>query len=151
MTKALFATLLGVASTVAAPGHAQQSAVPPLAAVGTVRTYFDALRRMDERAVGAVTVGRATVDTQDVIDQIRAEAKRNRVGVELQLADLFVKPLRDPGATRVEALFNLQVIARKWFFTKVARELRGRATFYFTGPRDAARPKITDIKLDLFG
>lgn len=151
MSNALSVAAAGLMLLVAAPSPAQQSVVPPLLAVGTVRSYFDAFRRLDDGALNAVTVGQATSDTRGMIDQIREEARRHNVKVELQLADLSVVPPRSDGANRVEAWFDMQVIAKKWFFSKVARELKGRATFYFgNGAAAGDALKITGIKLDLF-
>ncbi len=151
MSKALSVGVFGLLVSLCATARAQPDPSAPAGAEGAVRRYFDALRRMDDRAVSAVTEGRATVDTRGVIAQIRDEARRNSVGVELKLAELHVVPIVDDTAAHAVALFDLRVIARKWFFSKVARELRGRATFTFASSVDDSPPKITDIKLDLFG
>ena len=151
MSKALSVAAVGALLLVTAPAPAQPVTVSPPLAAGAVRYYFDALRRLDDGALQAMTAGQATSDTRDILVQIREQARRANVKVELQLADLSVTPMRSDGDNHIEAWFDMQVIAKKWFFSKVARELRGRATFYF-GDDSAGgdRLKITGIKLDLY-
>jgi|SRR5579871_312366 len=157
-SKALLVTLVAACGCVASSAPARAQSWPlsigrNALAAGIVRSYFDALRRQDEATLRKFTVGDAAKDTHDVLARIHAEAKQKDVGVELRLSSLAVSPrvTADSSTTAVDARFSIDVIAKKWFFTKVARELRGRATFYVgnNAASDPSGAKIVGIKLYL--
>jgi hypothetical protein len=124
----------------------------PAAAAGVVRSYFEAFRRQDARALGKFTSGQASRRTNEVLERIWREAAEKEVGVELRLQQLALTP-RAPvdGMEPVEARFTIDVVAKKWFFSTVARHLAGRATFYVEpdSARADAPAKIVGISLKL--
>lgn len=124
----------------------------PAAAAGVVRSYFEAFRRQDARALGQFTSGQASRRTHEVLERIWREAAEKEVGVELRLQHLALTP-RAPvdGMEPVEARFSIDVVAKKWFFSTVARRLAGHATFYVEpDPARADAPaKIVGISLKL--
>ncbi len=147
---------LAVCGCALAPAPAQAQARPftiarSALAAGIVRSYFDALRRQDEKTLSRFTVGSAARDTHAVLSRIWDEARRHDVGVELRLASLAVAPRVSgiDGTTAVDARFDIDVVAKKWFFSKVAQKLRGRATFYVGDNQPAEGAKIVGIKLYL--
>jgi hypothetical protein len=136
---------------VAAPARSQRAEmVPPTVAADVVRFYFDAFRRLDRPTLVALTDGQAAERTSEIIDHIESEAARRDVGVELKLHDLALTPQPD-GA--VDVKFDIAVIAKKWFLSTVAKQLRGRATFFVGGARlargDVSRTRITGIEFTL--
>lgn len=125
---AVLALSLGAAS---AHAQAVTASVPPALAAGVVHGYFDALRRQDRRTLSGVTAGNAAAYTTQMLDRIHDEAARADVGVELKVRNLIVSAY-PPNArvTPVDVRFDIAVVAKKWFFSKVARVLKGRATFW---------------------
>ncbi len=138
----------GALLAVAAPACAQRMVLPTPSALAAnlVRSYFDALRHLDERALHAVTAGQATERTSEVLDRLHTEAREHRVGLELKVSKLAVVPQPDEGATTpVEVKFDIAVVAKKWFFSTVARQLQGRATFYIG--KNLARGDVSGAKI----
>ena len=136
-------SLPAVAQTVTA-------SVPPALATGVVRGYFDALRRQDRRTLSGVTEGNAAAYTTQMLDRISDEAQRQDVGVELKVRNLvmYAAPPSE-AATPVDVRFDIAVVAKKWFFHKVARVLKGHATFFVgknVAPGEAPGAKIVNLR-----
>lgn len=140
-----------------ARAHTPVQEVPPPVAATVVRAYFDAFGRQDAATLGAVTDGEAATDTRKMLQTIQSEAARHKVGVELKVKDLTVSPAAAVAAdsesfTPVDVKFNIAVVAKKWFFSRVARHLTGTATF-FVGKNvvrgDASAPRIVGIEFAL--
>jgi hypothetical protein len=154
MSKAFFTGLLaGLCWLIPPPAHAQVAgqAVPPPIAANVVRSYFDAFRRFDRGALGRVTAGEANARTVKMLDTIKSEADRHNVGVELKVKDLHMTTAGPVDSlTPVGVKFDIQVVAKKWFFSKVAKVLHGQATF-FVGKNlargDITAPKIVGIEI----
>lgn len=137
--------ILGFATRVA-KSQVPVRAVPPALAAGVVQSYFDAFRRLDRHALDGVTVGKAADETRRMLDTLRAEAKRQNVGLELQVKDLSITPRGSQGgAMAVNAKFELAVVAKKWFFSKVARVITGTGTFYVG--KNLAAGDMTEAKI----
>jgi hypothetical protein len=129
----------------AARAHPVQLPVPSLLATGAVRHYFDAFAKLDLPALSAATTGAAKAQTEALVEGLRSEARRHGVKVELRVARLEVTPPSGPDASRVDASFNLDVVAKKSIFSVVARKLRGHASFEVAA--DAAQTDATRVKI----
>ena len=109
----------------------------------TVRSFFAALERRDFRAALAYTEGAAASVIAGMLDNIKSEAARRHVDVELKVRNLVVTE-RGPdatGQTPVDVAYDIDVIGKKWMFHKVARRLSGTASFYV----DDRAPRIVAI------
>ena len=131
-------------------GAPAQASAPPSGAVAIVSHFFEAFAHLDSAQVTALTSGAASTDTNSIIDKIRAQARDKGVSVELRTAELRIgRPCTLGAMARVVVRFRIEVIAKKWIFTRVARELRGRATFDVTGTPANRSLHIVGIVLDL--
>jgi hypothetical protein len=140
------ALLLALSWSGAARAQPVQLPVPPLLATGAVRHYFDAFAKLDLPALAAATSGSAKQKTEALVETLRDEARRHGVKVELRLARLEVAPPSGPaGSPRVDASFNLDVVAKKSIFSVVARKLRGHASFEVSA--DAAQSDTSKVKI----
>ncbi len=126
---ALFALVASVAAS-----HAQS----PCAPTDAVRGYFQALDRQDFGKAIALTVGPALQRTSNMVQRLKSEAAAHNAKVEVRVKQLDV---RLPGAPEARGVpipvsFRIDVVGKKWCFSKVARQLDGVARFYV----DPARP-----------
>ena len=128
------ATLVLAAATVAVPLSARAETSPSAA----VRGYFQALGRQDFSGALALTDGAAQTRTSHMVETLKSEAAAHHARVEVSVTHLDV---RAPGAPEargvpVPVVFHIDVVGKKWCFSKVARTLDGEARFYV----DPARP-----------
>jgi hypothetical protein len=129
-----FAAFVFVAATVTIPlaSHAEPS---PTTAV---RDYFQALGRQDFSRALALTDGAAQTRTSRMVETLKSEAAAHHARVEVSVTHLDV---RSPGAPEargvpVPVVFHIDVVGKKWCFSKVARTLDGEARFFI----DPSRP-----------
>jgi hypothetical protein len=115
--------------------HAQPSAEQ------TVRGYFDALGKNDFNRALALTAGEAQARTARMVGTLQQQAAANDAKVILKVKRVEVAPPQEPDGP-VEVSFDIDVVGKKWIFSKVARKLNGRAHFYV----DSDEPKIVAIE-----
>jgi hypothetical protein len=144
VTRSAILLLLAVAPIqLAAPARAQavvQSAVrsDPAAAV---RGYFAALGRNDFQGALSLTLGAAQERTARMVGTLRQQAAAHRARVELRVKSVEVSPstAREAGgAVPVDVKFDIDIVGRKWWFSRVARKLAGHAQFYVDDQRIVA-------------
>ena len=129
-----FAAFVFVAATVTVPLVSHAEPTPTTA----VRDYFQALGRQDFSRAIALTDGAAQTRTSRMVETLKSEAAAHHARVEVSVTHLDV---RSPGAPEargvpVPVLFHIDVVGKKWCFSKVARTLDGEARFYI----DPSRP-----------
>jgi hypothetical protein len=131
--------LAAVMSVSLAPHSAR--AVGPSA---TVRCYFDALGRNDFGRALALTGGAAETRTAQLLGSLERQAAAANASVELKVRRLAVseRPPAPSGAVPVDVSFNIDVIGKKWLFSRVARRLAGQAQFV-VAPTDQRIVAIT--------
>jgi hypothetical protein len=128
-----FAAFVFVAATVTIPlaSHAEPS---PTTAV---RNYFQALGRQDFSRALALTDGAAQTRTSRMVETLMSEAAAHHARVEVSVTHLDVRPPCAPEArgVPVPVVFHIDVVGKKWCFSKVARTLDGEARFYIDPSR----------------
>jgi len=97
-----------------------------------VRGYFAALDRQDFSGAIALTDGAAQTRTSQMVDTLKSEAAAHNARVEVKVKKVDV---RSPGApdargVPISVAFRIDVVGKKWCFSKVARKLDGEARFY---------------------
>ena len=107
----------------------------------TVRGYFDALGRNDFNRALSLTAGEAQERTARMVGTLQQQALANDAKVILKVKRVEVAPQQAPDGP-VEVSFDIDVVGKKWIFSKVARKLNGRAQFYV----DSDAPKIVAIE-----
>jgi hypothetical protein len=107
----------------------------------TVRGYFDALGRNDFRRALALTAGKAQARTAQMVGNLQQQAAANDAKVIVKVKRVDVAPPAQPDGP-VEVSFDIDIVGKKWIFSKVARKLNGRAQFYV----DAFLPRIVAIE-----
>jgi hypothetical protein len=125
----LLALLFVVASVPFATSVRAESASGPCEAV---RGYFAALDRQDFNQAIALTDGSAQARTSKMVHQLKTEAAAHNAKVEVKVKSLDV---RSPGSAEARGVpvpvnFSIDVVGKKWCFSKVARKLAGEARFY---------------------
>jgi hypothetical protein len=126
----------------AAIGHSEVSSAPDEA----VRRYFRALDHQDfDRAI-ALTDGGAKARTASMIDRLKREADAHKVSVEIRVKHLDVRApgLPEPRGVPVHVAFDIEIVTRKWCFSRIALRLNGEACFYI----DPARPHDHIVAID---
>src|SRR5437016_3647841 len=131
-----------VASLFALAARSDASA-PRSASVATVCGYFEALNRNDFGRALALTVGDAETRTRQILGNIQRQANAADAEIELHVRKLAVAE-RAPaaGAVPVDVVFDIDVVGKKWLFSKVARKLAGKAQFVVA---PASQPRIVAI------
>jgi hypothetical protein len=128
--------------TAAAPSHAQ-----PHGAGETVRGYFEALGKNDFQRALSLTVGAAQERTARMVGSLKSQARAADARVELKVRRLRVaeRPERlEAGLpVPVDVDFDIDVVGRKWWFSKIARRLAGTAQFYVAS---SVEPRIVAIE-----
>lgn len=109
----------------------------------TVRGFFSALEQHDFRGALALTEGKAAEVIHDLIQGIERQAARQHAAVELRVRELRLsEPASDvAGQNPVDVRFQIDVVGKKWMFSRVARTLSGSARFYV----DDKAPRIVAI------
>lgn len=115
-----------VALIVARPSRARAESRSG-AAMGVVRAYFSALADRDFGGALRMTTGAAMQRTRDILVDLERRAAERRAHVDLEVRQLDLRP---NGNGTVDARFAIDVIGKKWMFSKVARRLFGNARFY---------------------
>jgi hypothetical protein len=103
-----------------------------------VRGYFQALDRQDFGKALALTYGAAKARTSQMVEELKNEAAVHHAKVEVKVKQLDVHAPGSPEAqgVPVPVAFHIDVVGKKWCFSKVARKLEGEARFYV----DPAQP-----------
>jgi len=99
----------------------------------TVRGYFDALGKNDFPRALSLTAGEAQLRTAHMVGTLKQQAAAAKARVELKVKKVEVLPSPPPGAdgtVPVVVQFDIDVVGKKWIFSRVARKLAGRAQFY---------------------
>jgi hypothetical protein len=127
--------LLFAVFALAAPVVAAHAEAAPTDAV---RTYFQALDRQDFGKALAICAGDAQQQTSTMVNKLRNEAAAHNAKVEVRVKHLDVRSAGSPEArgVPVSVAFHIDVVGKKWCFSKVARKLDGQARFFV----DPARP-----------
>jgi hypothetical protein len=136
---ALVTTLaLGVAAR-------SQGAVARSPSIATVCHYFEALNRNDFGRALSLTAGAAQTRTQQMLGKLKHEADAADAEVELHVRRLAVaeRPAAQ-GGVPVDVVFDIDVVGKRWFFSRVARRLAGTARFLVEPPPSSA-PRIVAI------
>ena len=133
------------------PGHADSGADSPCDLAEPVRGYFQALARNDFPRAISLTVGAAQERTEHMVGTLRRQAAAAHAHVELKVRSVEVSPpsrdqVADGEPVPVDVQFDIDVVGRKWFFSRVARKLSGRAQFYVAS---AAPARIVAIEGNL--
>jgi hypothetical protein len=115
-----------VALVVACPSRACAES-RGVAAMGVVRAYFSALAERDFGGALRMTTGAALQRTHDILVDLERRAAERRAHVDLEVRHLELRP---SGNGAVDARFAIDVVGKKWMFSKVARRLFGTARFY---------------------
>jgi hypothetical protein len=112
----------------------------------TVRRYFEALGHQDFDGAIALTDGCARTRTSSMIDRLRKEAAVQRVTVEVRIRHLDVRApgLLEPRGVPVPVAFDIEIVGKKWCFSRIALRLNGEARFYI----DPARPDDRIVAID---
>jgi hypothetical protein len=95
-------------------------------APAVVRGYFAALERKDFGHALRLTTGGAQVSTARMVGTLERQAAAQHAEVELRVRRLDLQPA---GAGPVQVSFDIDIIGRKWLWSRVARTLRGTARF----------------------
>jgi hypothetical protein len=90
-----------------------------------VQRWFAALERKDFRRAIAMTEGAAQTRTEHITRRLLSEAAAHHADVEVKVKRLEVG---DDGDA-VHVTFDIDIIGKKWFFRRVARNLSGTARF----------------------
>ncbi|HEY2743676.1 MAG TPA: hypothetical protein VGL86_03600 [Polyangia bacterium] len=125
----LIGSLVVAAVTVATPLAGARAESSPAAAV---RGFFSALARQDFSGALALTDGSAQTCTSHMVNRLKSEAAAHNARVEVKVTNLDV---RSPGVPEargvpVAVAFHIDVVGKKWCFSKVARKLDGEARFW---------------------
>jgi hypothetical protein len=139
---ASFAVVTTLALGVAARS---QGAVARSPSIATVCHYFEALNRNDFGSALSLTAGAAEARTQQMLGKLKHEADKADARVELHVRKLAVAE-RAPthGAVPVDVVFDIDVVGKRWFFSRVARKLAGTARF-LVEPAPTSAPRIVAI------
>jgi len=135
-------TLLAALSCITA--HAEPSADP----AATVRGYFAALGANDFQRALSLTQGDAQARTERMVGTLHRQAAAAHARVELKVRKVEVS--RSAAQTAegtpvpVEVRFVIEVIGKKWIFSRVARKLAGRAQFLVASA--SPEPRIISIE-----
>jgi hypothetical protein len=126
----------------AAVVHSEVSSAPGEA----VRRYFQALDHQDFDKAIALTDGGAKARTSSMIDRLKKEAAAHKVTVEIRVKHLDVRApgLREPRGVPVPVAFDIEIVSKKWCFSRIALRLNGEACFYI----DPARPDDRIVAID---
>jgi len=103
-----------------------------------VRGYFQALERQDFGRALALTDGSAQSQTSQMVAELKSEAKAHNARVEVRVKQLDVRPagaLQPGRGVPVPVAFRIDVVGKKWCFSKVARTLGGEARFWIDPER----------------
>jgi hypothetical protein len=135
MTLARFAILASVLTLPFAHSHADSAADSSTDPAATVRGYFEALGRNDFNRAISLTAGSAQQRTLRMVGTLKQQAAAAQAKVELQVKRVAVshpppERMAEGLPVPVDVEFDIAVVGRKWFFSKVARHLAGRAQFY---------------------
>src|SRR3954470_10792840 len=119
--------LIALAVPVAAV-HADNNCKPDDA----VRGYFQALDRQDFGKAIALTDGSAQARTSHMVNKLKSEAAAHNAKVEVRVKQLDVRSPGSPEArgVPVAVAFRIDVVGKKYCFSKVARQLDGEARFF---------------------
>lgn len=90
-----------------------------------IRGYFAALERKDFGRALELTTGSAETRTRHMVGDLERQAADHHADVQVHVRRLDVNPLADT----VEVTFAIDIIGKKWMFSKVARRLEGTAHF----------------------
>ena len=101
-----------------------------------VRGYFAALERKDFNGALALTSGSAQTSTQHMVGTLEKQAAEHHADVELKVQKLEVGQPSKSACQRMQVVFDIDVIGKKWFFKKVARKLSGTAQFQLAAAGD---------------
>jgi hypothetical protein len=107
----LASVLFSCAELRAAPAR-PAGALAPASACAVVRGYFEAIGRKDYGHALALTTGAAQTRTAELLGELARAAREHGAEIELKVRSLQLLP------------------ERRWFFSRVARQLDGRAQFY---------------------
>jgi hypothetical protein len=138
--------LLVAVGTVATPFAHARGEAPAAAAV---RGYFQSLARQDFSGAIARTDGTALQCTARMVNKLKSEAARHNAKVEVKVTKVDV---REPGAPEARGVpvpvqFHIDVVGKKWCFSKVARRLDGQARFW-VDPKNPDRIVAIDGNLE---
>jgi hypothetical protein len=122
-----------VCSLPAAIVHSEASCTP----TDTVRRYFQALDHQDFATAIALTDGGAKMRTSSMIDRLKKEAAAAGVTVAVRVKRLDVRApgLPEPRGVPVPVVFHIDIVGKKWCFSKVALRLDGEARFFIDPAR----------------
>jgi hypothetical protein len=116
----------------------------------TVRGYFEALAKNDYQRALALTQGAAQRRTATMVGALEKAAKAADAHVELKVRRVLVGPpptrIEQGLPVPVDVTFDIDVVGKKWHFSKVARKLAGKAQFLVAG--SAARILAIDGALE---
>jgi hypothetical protein len=110
-----------------------------------VRGYFRALDQQDFGKAVAMTSGTALMRTASMVAMLRQQAAAYHARVEIKVRALDVRSPGEPDerGVPVPVQFHIDVVGKRWCFSRVARRLAGEARFYV----DPAHPdKIVAIE-----
>jgi hypothetical protein len=81
-----------------------------------------------------------------MIDRLKKEAVAHKVTVEVRVKHLDVGApgLPEPRGVPVPVAFDIEVVSRKWWFSRIALRLNGEARFYI----DATHPDDRIVAID---
>jgi len=121
---------------------------PPPDPAATVRGYFAALGNNDFKRALSLTQGDAQARTEHMVGTLHRQAAAAHARVELKVKKVEVSPpaaqTADGTPVPVEVTFYIEVIGKKWIFSRVARKLAGRAQFLVASA--SPEPRIISIE-----
>jgi len=133
-----FIAPLLLAATIATPLSGAHADAAEASATAAVRGYFSALARQDFSRAIALTDGAAQQCTSRMVSKLKSEAAAHNARVEVKVTKVDVSRPGAPEArgAPVPVAFHIDVVGKKWCFSKVARQLDGVARFWV----DPSRP-----------
>jgi hypothetical protein len=128
--------------------HADPSGDRAADPAATVRGYFAALGANDFKRALSLTSGDAQARTERMVGSLHRQAAAAHARVELKVRKVEVSPpagqTADGTPVPVEVSFDIDVVGKRWIFSRVARRLNGRAQFLVASA--SPEPRIISIE-----
>ena len=118
-----------------------------------MRGYFDALGKNDFPRALSLTAGAAQSRTEHMMGTLKQQAAAAHARVELKVKHVEVSQappehLAEGLPVPVDVQFDIDVVGRKWIFSRVARKLSGRAQFFVACASPAPRIIAIEGKIE---
>jgi hypothetical protein len=144
----MFARLTILFALLSITAHADSTGAQAADPAATVRGYFAALGANDFKRALSLTQGDAQARTERMMGTLHRQAAAAHAKVELKVRKVEVSPPAGQTAegtpVPVEVRFDIEVIGKKWFITRVARKLAGHAQFLVASA--SPEPRIISIE-----